>query len=456
MQSTKRCRVRGTPGLSYPFFSSLCSLRVFHLRDRAAARFPRPLVAIARFLSAPVPGARATHRLSLTLGALLGLLVASPAAGQQPWGSLSGQVVDPHNQPVAGATVRLYARNSSVEWATTTPLEGAYRFDRVPPGEYLLEAKTANFALAGAATVRIGPGEDKRWDVAMAISTLRTQVIVTASSTPLSLDEVSKASDVVDAEQIRARGEFSIAEAVRNVPGLRVQQHSGPGSLATVQMRGLRNEDTAVLIDGLRFRDAASTQSDATAFLQDVMVVDTERVEILRGSGSSLYGTNAMGGVLNINTRQGGGRTHGEMTAEGGGLGMLRGVARVGGGLGGDRFLYSGGLSHLNVTSGVDGFDPYRNTSGQGFARYDLTPRISLSGRIFASDAFGALNESPLVEDVLVANQPPSGAVPAIGLPAFELRRYETNQPFSPANATSFPASTTPTTFARLRSSPAP
>lgn len=66
----------------------------------------------------------------------------------------------------------------------------------------------------------------------------------------------------------------------------------------------------AVLIDGQRFRDAAAPQGDASGFLEDLIVTDVSRVEVLRGSGSSLYGTNAIGGVINLVTDEGGGPFH--------------------------------------------------------------------------------------------------------------------------------------------------
>src|SRR5256885_13506046 len=84
-----------------------------------------------------------------------------------------------------------------------------------------------------------------------------------------SVDEVSKAVTVVDRKEIDERDELAIAESLRTVPGLRVQQLGGPGSFTSIKTRGLRNEDTAVLIDGLRFRDAAATQGDASGFLED-------------------------------------------------------------------------------------------------------------------------------------------------------------------------------------------
>ena len=122
---------------------------------------------------------------------------------------------------------------------------------------------------------------------------------------------------------------------------------------------------------------------------------------------------------------------------KGGGLGFSRGLARIGGGLGGvDRLVYSAGISHVNVTEGVDGFDPYRNTSGQGSMRYHFRPSISLSGRVWASDAFSALNESPTFDPSVLANHPASGPVRAIGLASTELDSFALQQPFQAGGAT--------------------
>ena len=186
-------------------------------------------------------------------------------------------------------------------------------------------------------------------------------------------------------QEIDERDESAISEALRTVPGLRVQQLGGPGSFTSIKTRGLRNEDTAVLIDGLRFRDAAAPQGDASGFLEDLIVTDVSRVEVLRGSGSSLYGSNAIGGVINLVTDEGGGPFHGNLLAEGGGLGMFRGRAQVAGGARNDSIVYSAGFSHLNVTRGIDGQDEARNSSGQGRILFRLTPTTTLSGRIYAA-----------------------------------------------------------------------
>jgi vitamin B12 transporter len=110
---------------------------------------------------------------------------------------------------------------------------------------------------------------------------------------------------IVDDSAIQERQDYLLADAVRLTPGLRVQQLGGPGAFTEIRIRGLRPEDTAVLVDGLRLRDASSTQADASSLLEDFVVTDASRIEILRGSGSSLYGTDAIGGVVNIITDQG-------------------------------------------------------------------------------------------------------------------------------------------------------
>src|SRR4029077_9120305 len=137
--------------------------------------------------------------------------------------------------------------------------------------------------------------------------------------------------------------------------------------------------DTAVLVDGLRLRDAAGTQADASGVLQDLVITNTSQVEILRGSGSSLYGTDATGGVVNIITDPGGGRTRGSILFDAGSLGSVRGGAHLGGGFDHDRVDYSIGITHWNVMNGVDGDGHARNTSGQGQITYRLSRIATVS-----------------------------------------------------------------------------
>jgi vitamin B12 transporter len=371
-------------------------------------------------------------------GAALALLSFGSSAALDA-ASISGIVLDPQGEIVANAVIRAHDIDTGALVSSRGDGAGNYELTGLGDGTYLLEFGDDKSALTASGRVRIH-GDVRNHDVMLEMKTLETVVVVTAAGTPTANDETAKAVSVITSDEIAKRHEFSIGESVRNVPGVRVQQLRGPGSLTTIQTRGLRNQDTALLIDGLRFRDAAGGQGDASSILQDFLVVDADRLEFVRGSGSSLYGSHAMGGVLNIQSATGGGRPHGEISIDGGGLGSARGLARFGGGLMPlNRLIYSGGISHLNVTQGVDGYDPYRNTSGQGYVRYSFTPDISLSGRFYGGDSFGASNESPTFVDAVTANHPASGPIPAIGLPVEQVRRFSAGQPISPGNATFVP-----------------
>jgi iron complex outermembrane receptor protein len=336
------------------------------------------------------------------------ILFTASAVAQNPT-TISGRITDPQGAGLATATVTLYERERpQARFSTATNDAGEYRFARVAPGEYIIEAEAQGFTRAAARTFRVAPNASvSALDISLEIAGVQEQVVVTAAGTPQSVDEISKAITVVGRAEIEARDEFSVADALRTVPGLRVVQSGSFGRFVAIRTRGLRTQDTAVLIDGQRFRDAAAITGDASSFLGDLLVTNLDSIEVLRGSGSSLYGTNAIGGVVQIRTDEGGGKTRGNLFAEGGNFGFLRAGAQLAGGAGrDDRFIYSAGISHLNVSRGVDRDDAARNTNAHGRALFRLTPTTSLSARIYAGDAFTQLNSTPV----------PVGTLPATGI----------------------------------------
>ena len=327
---------------------------------------------------------------------------------------LTVSVADASGAVVPAATVTLIHRTSQNTRKAATATTGIAAFDNLATGDYIVQAEASGFGASSVETLHTRSGERSTVSLVLEVARLATYVQVTASGNPQTVDETSKALDIVDAEEISRRAEYSIPESIRTVPGVRVQQLGGPGSLVRILFRGMRPTDTSVLIDGFRFRDAAAPQADVSSFAGDLLVAGTSRIEVLRGSGSSLYGTHATGGVVNVISDQGGGRIRGDVGAEGGGLSMARGFARFAGGAWEDRFRYSGAVTHLNVMSGVDGDDRARNSVGHAFVHGQLSGQTALQGRVLASDSFAQLNDTPVALPALPGEGPIVSAEPGV------------------------------------------
>ena len=331
----------------------------------------------------------------LTVALCLVACCASLTAAAVEAASISGTITDPQQSLVPDALVTLHDRSSGLRLRVTTDAAGGFSFRPLRPGEYILEVESRGFAPVSLTGLRVEADQDLVRDIVLQLAVRREEVVVTASGRPQAVDEVSKALTVVNSAEMQERGETSLAEALRPIPGLRIQQLGTPGAQTTIRTRGLRIENTSILIDGLRFRDAAAPQGDATSFVSHLLLADTHRLEVLRGSGSSLYGSHAIGGVINMMSAEGGGRTRGSLLTEGGSLGRLHGRARLAGGFQQDRFTYSTGVAHRNISRGVDGDDASRNTTAQGRLNLNLSATANLSARFYGGDTFLQLNRSP-------------------------------------------------------------
>ncbi len=367
------------------------------------------------------------------------LMICGSSVSAQSGASITGIVKDPQGQTVPAATLTLFSRTGAAGSATTSDSKGNYRFAGLPEGDYLLRAAAAGFALFLAEDIHLSAGVSESRDVALKIAGVHEQIVVTASSTPQLPEHVSKATTVIDQTDADVRDAAALSDVVAMAPGVRVQQLGGPGAFTTIQIRGLRDEDTAVLVDGLRLRDASATQADASGLIEDLLLTDTNRVEVMRGSGSSLYGTNAIGGVINVITDEGGGRTRGSILLEGGSLGAFRGRAQLAGAFVDDRIQYSLGVGETDVTSGVGGDAPFRNTSTQGRVTFHLSPSIRLTARLFGADSFSKV----LGEADLLGNPSGLGIVNAVPLSPALFKLFENGTPVSQLNtgsATFIPA----------------
>ncbi|HEY8187771.1 MAG TPA: TonB-dependent receptor [Pyrinomonadaceae bacterium] len=128
--------------------------------------------------------------------------------------SLTGHVKDPRGASLPGAIVTLYARERTFRLTTTTDSTGTFRFERLGPGEYLVELAAEGFASAIAMQVVLERGKTATLEIPLELSVVRSIVVVTASDTPQSVDVVSKAITVVDRQKMDERDESAIAESL--------------------------------------------------------------------------------------------------------------------------------------------------------------------------------------------------------------------------------------------------
>jgi iron complex outermembrane receptor protein len=307
-------------------------------------------------------------------------------------GTITGVVTDERGAKIPGAAVIL-TLESGTQLSTTTNQNGSFEFKNVKAGAYLLEVKADGFSVFTSEQIQLGRGKSESIPVELKVAAINANVVVTATGTAQRADEVAKVVTTLDASEIEAKHELTLTEALRGTPGVRVQQQGSPGALTTVRLRGQRNFDTALLLDGLRVRDAGDINGSALSLFSDLVPVGLDRVEILRGAGSSIYGTHAIGGVINLIPDIGSSGFHFSGGFEGGGLATYREHLQASGG--GNNFGFNLGVNRLDVRNGIDGDDAYGNTGFIGRAQYNASPSITITGNLYGTVANARVNDSP-------------------------------------------------------------
>ncbi|MFZ2467202.1 MAG: TonB-dependent receptor [Parvibaculum sedimenti] len=134
-------------------------------------------------------------------------------------------------------------------------------------------------------------------------ATLPPEILVTSGSEPLPTKEVASSYTIITAQEIEAHQYRTLPQALASVPGVTVIQSGGTGSVASIFMRGTNSNQTLVLLNGQRIGDPSDPRGAFNA--ANLTLDNVERIEIVRGPQSALYGSQAMGGVINIITKQG-------------------------------------------------------------------------------------------------------------------------------------------------------
>jgi vitamin B12 transporter len=212
-------------------------------------------------------------------------------------------------------------------------------------------------------------------------------VVVSATRFDIPLDQSPASASVITAEDIEAKQIERVSDALRAVPGLSVVQTGTAGQLTSLFTRGLNSGHTQVLLDGIPINQGLAAQFDFANLTTD----NIDRIEIVRGPQSTLYGPRAMAGVIQLFTRQGDGTPSVTLSSEGGSYGTFReslqsaGSTTLSSGSEIQKFDYSIGLSRLD-TDNARPNNQYRNTAGIANIGYSPNPPSPGTGSAVASE----------------------------------------------------------------------
>ena len=221
-------------------------------------------------------------------------------------------------------------------------------------------------------------------------------VVVTATRTPEPEGQTLASVTVIDRAEIERRQALSVPDLLRGVAGVTVVQSGGPGQPSSLLVRGTDADQVLVLIDGVKVGSATL----GSVQLENLPIAEIERIELVRGPRSSLYGSEAIGGVIQIFTRKGGGALTPRVSLGGGSYGTASGSLGVSGG--GDRgwFNLGGSLERTDGFNACDGRpypfagcgvyeldrDRYRNESFSARGGYRFNERAELDAHVLRSD----------------------------------------------------------------------
>jgi len=238
-------------------------------------------------------------------------------------------------------------------------------------------------------------------------SSIQHEVVVTATRLETPAKEIASSVTVITRERLEQSKKATVIEALREVLGLSIIQNGPPGAAASVFLRGANSEHTLILMDGVELNDPISPSRSFD--LAHLTLDNVERIEILRGPQSTLYGSDALGGVVNIITKKGQGKPKFSLSSVAGSYGTIITSAGINGST--ERMQYSLGTSYFRS----DGFsaasanyegneekDGYRNLTIWGRLGFRLSDNLdvdlilrTLNTQIDIDNAGGAHGDDP-------------------------------------------------------------
>jgi len=225
------------------------------------------------------------------------------------------------------------------------------------------------------------------------------QIVVTATRSEQPLSQVGASVTVIDAEKIKTRQSVAVVDLLRTVPGVTFSRNGGIGTTTSVNIRGAESDQTVALIDGVKINDP-STPGGGFNF-GNMLTDNIARIEVVRGSQSVLWGSQAIGGVINMITAEPGERIAANASAENGWrdsgklVGNISGksgpvAASVGGG-----YYRTDGISTFSEARGGKERDGYRHYGANAKVKVTLSDAISVDLRGWYSDGKTGIDGFP-------------------------------------------------------------
>ncbi|WP_443971101.1 TonB-dependent receptor plug domain-containing protein [Sphingobium sp. CR28] len=215
-------------------------------------------------------------------------------------------------------------------------------------------------------------------------------VIVTATRSALPIDRVAASITVLDKMSIDQAGDLSVADLLLRTPGVSLSRNGGYGTATSLRIRGAESDQTVVVIDGVKLNDPSSTGGGYN--FANLLTGDASRIEVLRGPQSILWGSQAIGGVVNIVTPLPEKALEGSVDVEAGSRETVSARAAIGGRTGplawriGGQAFTTDGVSAIAPAFGGKEADGYTNQSVTGRAVLDITDGVSADLRGYYSN----------------------------------------------------------------------
>ena len=286
-------------------------------------------------------------------------------------GQVKGSVSDPDGAKITLARVTLRDAAGVVIHEAKTGADGEFSMAGVAAGKYTVVAEATGFARNDNASIDVAAGQTASIDLRLEVSALSDRMVITATRTESPLSAVGGSVSVVTEQDLSRANHQLVSESLRVLPGVHVNQSGGRGGFTSVSVRGGEFDYNKVLIDGVPV-NAAGGQFDFGPLTPE----NIDRIEVVRGPRSALFGSDAMTSVIQIVTRRGSTSTpEFELSTEGGSFEFFRQWARLSGATGG--LDYSGSFG-FQTTDGRFQNSDYRNRSASANIGYSFSPDAQL------------------------------------------------------------------------------